>query len=154
MKKYALINYTTGEIYSMSSEDSRFTAQALYKRAESLRRECIRYGYRQSRLELVDCSMCPNKVLDGKTIQLWYGEDTTPLEDMGFSVRTYHMLKKRGCDVARLVADYAMGTSIFWNIPRKSILEIERILRAYDIVAAQTLRRNINKRRGEQWGLQ
>ena len=92
MKNYALVNYSTGEIFSMSSDDDGFTAQTLYRRADSLRRECIRYGYAQSTLELINCSKCPNAIRDGIIMCQWAGGTATPVEEMGFSVRTLHHL--------------------------------------------------------------
>lgn len=153
MKKYALVNYSTGEIFSMSSENDGFTARTLYRRADSLRRESIRYGYAQSTLELIDCSKCPNAIRDGIVIYNWLGGTATPIEEMGFSIRTLHHLQKRGLGSAFDVASYAMGIDIFSRFPKSGILEIERIIRPYDEEAARILRRHINKRRGEKWGL-
>ena len=153
MKKYALINYSTGEIFSMSSENDRFTARTLYRRADRLRRESIRYGDAQSTLELINCSKCPNTIRDGIVICQWAGGTATPVEEMGFSVRTLHHLQKRGAESAFEVASYAMGIDIFSSFPRREILEIERIIRPYDEEAARILRRHINQKRGEKWGL-
>ena len=51
---YALINYGTGEIYSISGE--KITCQYLYNRALSQRREALRYGYALDKMHLVKCS--------------------------------------------------------------------------------------------------
>ena len=107
---YALINYGTGEIFSISGEN--ITCQYLYNRALSIRREALRYGYALDKMHLVRCSDYEH-IMNGAVIQEWEGGLNTPIEDLRLCVRTYWTLKNRRLDNVGLILDYVKGEDIF-----------------------------------------
>lgn len=149
MKKiYALVNHSTGEVYTCEGED--ITCQTLYRRALSCRRSAVYYEDMQDYITLLrvdgyDCDSLRN----GTVIQQWQGGMNTPMEDMGLCVRSYYALKKRGCKTAEDVAIIARCCAVWTFLPDKAVRELVRILYAYDKGAAQVIIRRINERRKE-----
>lgn len=144
MKMYALINYGTGEVYTISGEN--ITAQYLYKRALSQRRESVRYGYALDKMQLVKCSDYEH-IMQGAVIQEWEGGLNTPIEDLRLPVRTYWALKRRRLDNVGLVLNYAVQEDIFRRLPAKAIYGLAEILKPYNEATACSLIRRTNSRR-------
>jgi hypothetical protein len=141
---YALVNFGTGEIFTISGEN--ITCQYLYNRALSQRREAVRYGYALDKMHLVRCSDYKH-IMEGTVVQEWKGGLDTPIEDMGFCVPAYYLLKRRMCNTAREVAEYICQEDIFRRASRRVQLDIVRIMKPYSEEATQKLIRGINKRR-------
>lgn len=144
MKMYALINYGTGEIYSISGEN--ITAQYLYNRALSKRREAVRYGYALDKMHLVRCSDYEH-IMGGAVIQEWEGGYNTPIEDLGLCVRTYWTLKNRRLDNVGLILDYVKGEDIFRRLPYRALYDLAKVLKPYDEATACGLIRRVSLRR-------
>ena len=147
MKKiYALVNYSTGEVYTCEGEN--ITCQSLYKRALSCRRNAIYCESMQDYIRLLRVDGYGyNSITDGAVIQEWQGGMNTPLEDMGLCVRSYYAFKKRGCKTAEDVAIIVKSCAIWTFIPYEALRELARILQAYDEAAARVVIRRINERR-------
>ena len=141
MKFYALINYGTGEVYTITAP----TCQALYKRAMHIRRECIRYGYMQDNIRLLTCDSYAD-IHNGSVIAEWKGGSDTPILDMGVSMPLYNRLHRRGIDTAESLAEYAKGMMIFSRLPSRMIREVIEVLQPYDKRAAMKLTRHLNER--------
>lgn len=141
---YALINYGTGEIFSISGEN--ITSQYLYNRALSQRREAIRYGYALDKMQLVRCSDYEH-IMNGAVIQEWEGGLNTPIEDLGLCVRTYYTLKNRRLDNVGLILDYVKGEDIFRRLPSRALYDLAKTLKPYDEATACNLIRRVNLRR-------
>lgn len=141
---YALINYGTGEIYSVSGEN--ITAQYLYNKALSIRRECIRYGYALDKMQLVRCSDY-NHIMQGAVIQEWEGGYNTPIEDLRLCVRTYYTLKNRRLDTVGLILEYIKQDDIFRRLPSKALYDLAETIKPYDEATACGLIRRTNLRR-------
>ena len=141
---YALINYGTGEIYSVSGEG--VTCQYLYKRALSVRREALRYGYALDKMHLVKCSDYEH-IMNGAIIQEWEGGYNTPIEDLKLCVRTYWTLKNRRLNNVGLILDYVKGEDIFRRLPSKALYDLAVVLKPYDEATACGLIRRVNLRR-------
>lgn len=144
MKMYALINYGTGEVFTISGEN--ITAQYLYKRALSQRRENVRYGYALDKMQLVKCSDYEH-IMQGAIIQEWEGGLNTPIEELRLPVRTYWVLKRRMLDNVGLILSYAVQEDIFRRLPNKAIFGLAKTLMPYDKVTACSLIRRANLRR-------
>ena len=143
---YALINYGTGEIYSISGEN--ITAQYLYNRALSIRREALRYGYALDKMHLVRCSDYEH-IMNGAVIQEWEGGYNTPIEDLRLCVRTYWTLKHRRLDNVGLILDYVKQEDILRRLPSKALYDLAKVLKPYDEATACGLIRRVNLRRIE-----
>ena len=141
---YALINFDTGEIYSISGEN--ITCQYLYKRALSVRREALRYGYALDKMHLVRCSDYEH-IMNGTVIQEWRGGLNTPIEDLKLCVRTYWTLKNRRCDTVDLILDYVKSEDIFHRLPAKALYDLAEVLKPYDEATACKIIRRTNERR-------
>jgi len=141
---YALINYGTGEIFSISGEN--ITCQYLYNRALSQRREALRYGYALDKMQLVRCSDYEH-IMNGAVIQEWEGGLNTPIEDLRLCVRTYWTLKRHGYDNVGMVLDYVKSDDIFRRLPSKALYELAEIIKPYDEATACGLIRRVNLRR-------
>lgn len=144
MKTYALINFGTGEIYSISGEN--ITAQYLYNRALSQRREAIRYGYALDKMHLVRCSDYEH-IMSGAVIQEWEGGLNTPIEELGLCVRTYWTLKNRRLDTVGLMLDYIKQDDILRRLPSRALYDLAEIIKPYDEATACGLIRRTNLRR-------
>ena len=153
MKTYALINYDSGEICTVTAN----TCKAFYDRALSERRYCINRKIHQDHLTLVVCDAIEytsNGIIyrNAKTLQEWAGGNDTPLLEMGVSMPLYNRLHFRGIDTAGSLAEYAKGMMIFSRLPSKMIREVIEVLTPYNKLAAMTLTRHYNERhykRGE-----
>lgn len=143
---YALINFGTGEIFSISGEN--ITCQYLYNRALSQRREAVRYGYALDKMHLVRCSDYEH-IMNGAVIQEWEGGYNTPIEDLGLCVRTYWTLKNRRLDNVGLILDYVKQDDIFRRLPSKALYDLAKVLKPYDEATACGLIRRVNLRRIE-----
>ena len=141
---YALINYGTGEIYSISGEN--ITCQYLYNRALSQRREAIRYGYALDKMHLVKCSDYEH-IMNGAVIQEWEGGYNTPIEDFRLCVRTYYTLKNRRLDNVGLILSYVKGEDILHRLPSRALYDLAKVLKPYDEATACGLIRRVNLRR-------
>lgn len=141
---YALINYGTGEILSISSEN--ITSQHLYNRALSQRRKAVRYGYALDKMQLVRCSDYEH-IMSGAVIQEWAGGLNTPIEDLRLCVRTYWTLKNRRLDTVGLMLDYIKQDDILRRLPQKALYDLAKAIKPYDEVAACYLIRRVNLRR-------
>lgn len=141
---YALINYGTGEIFSISGE--KITCQYLYNRALSQRREYVRYGYALDKMQLVKCSDYEH-IMNGAVIQEWEGGLNTPIEDLRLSVRTYWTLKNRRLDTVGLALDYIKQDDILRRLPQKALYDLAVIIKPYDEATACGLIRRVNLRR-------
>ena len=141
---YALINYGTGEIYSISGEN--ITCQYLYNRALSQRREAIRYGYALDKMHLVKCSDYEH-IMNGAVIQEWEGGYNTPIEDLRLCVRTYYTLKNRRLDNVGLILSYVKGEDILHRLPSRALYDLAKVLKPYDEATACGLIRRVNLRR-------
>lgn len=144
MKRYALVNYDTGEVYTI--EGDGITCRSLYKRALSIRRENIRYNYRQDKMHLFRLDE-GKSLTNGALLQEWEGGYNTPIEELGLSVRVYWSLKNRRCDNVGQILEYAASNDIFRRLPTKGITELIKVLRAYDKPKAVALTRKMNERR-------
>ena len=144
MKMYALINYGTGEVFTISGEN--ITAQYLYKRALSQRRENVRYGYALDKMQLVKCSDYEH-IMQGAIIQEWEGGVNTPIEELRLPARTYWSLKCRRLDNVGLILSYAVQEDIFRRLPNKAIYGLAETLKPYDEATACSLIRRANRRR-------
>ena len=147
MKKiYALVNQSTGEVYTVEGEG--LTCRSLYKRALSCRRNAIYCDSMQDYITLLRVDGYGYDSLhNGTVIQQWQGGMNTPIEEMGFCVSAYYPLKKRGCKTAEDVAIIVKSCAVWTYIPRKALIDLARILRAYDESAARVIIRRINERR-------
>lgn len=143
-KMYALVNYSTGEIYTIEGEN--ITCQNLYKRALSCRRKAIYSEAMQDYIRLLRVDSY-GEIMNGSVIQEWQGGMNTPLEDIGLRVSAYYPLKKRGCKTAEDVAIIVKSCAVWTFIPRKALISLARILQQYDDVAARVIIRRINERR-------
>ena len=141
---YALINYGTGEIYSISGEN--ITCQHLYNRALSQRREAIRYGYALDKMHLVRCSDYEH-IMSGAVIQEWEGGYNTPIEDLKLCVRTYYTLKNRRLDNVGLILSYVKDEDILRRLPSRALYDLAEALKPYDEATACGLIRRVNLRR-------
>lgn len=141
---YALVNFGTGEISTISGEN--ITCQYLYNRALSQRREAVRYGYALDKMHLVRCSDYKH-IMDGAVIQEWKGGLNTPIEDLHLCVRTYYTLKHRRLDTVGLVLDYVKQEDIFSRLPQKALYDLAKTLKPYDEATACGLIRRVNLRR-------
>ena len=141
---YALINYGTGEIFSISGEN--ITCQYLYNRALSQRREAVRYGYALDKMHLVRCSDYEH-IMNGALIQEWEGGYNTPIEDLRLCVRTYWTLKTRRLDNVGLILDYVKQEDIFRRLPSKALYDLAKVLMPYDEATAGELIHRVNLRR-------
>lgn len=145
-KKYALVNLSTGEVYTIEGEN--ITCQTLYRRALSCRRLAVYTETAQDDIKLFRINGYGwESLTNGSLIAEWKGGINTPIKEMGFCVTAYYSLKRRGCKTALDVASYICSTTIFLRIPKKAILNIEKVMRAYDQEATRLFRVNINKRR-------
>ena len=145
-KIYALVNYSTGEVYTCEGEG--ITCQSLYKKALSCRRNAIYCESMQDYIRLLRVDGYGyNSITDGTIIQEWQGGMNTPIEEMGLCVSAFYPLKKRGCKTAEDVAIIVKSCAIWTFIPYKALLDLARILRAYDEAAARVVIRRINERR-------
>lgn len=147
MKKiYALVNYSTGEVYTCEGVD--ITCQSLYKRALSCRRNAIYCESMQDYIRLIRVDGYGyDSITSGTLIQEWQGGMNTPLEDMGLCVSAFYPLKKRGCKTAEDVAIMVRSCAVWTYIPRKALIDLARILRQYDEAAARVIIRRINEER-------
>lgn len=147
MKKiYALVNYSTGEVYTCEGEN--ITCQSLYKRALSCRRNAIYCESMQDYIRLLRVDGYGyESITSGSVIQEWQGGMNTPLEDMGLCVSAFYPLKKRGCKTAEDVAIIVRSCAVWTFIPRKALIDLARILRQYDEAAARVIIRRINEER-------
>lgn len=141
---YALINYGTGEIFSISGEN--ITCQYLYNRALSQRRKALRYGYALDKMHLVRCSDYEH-IMNGAVVQEWEGGLNTPIEDLRLCVRTYWTLKNRRCDTIGLILDYVKSEDIFHRLPSKALYNLAEVLKPYDEATACKIIRRTNERR-------
>ena len=141
---YALINYGTGEIFSISGKN--ITCQYLYNRALSQRREAVRYGWALDKMHLVKCSDYEH-IMNGAVIQEWKGGYNTPIEDLRLSVRTYWTLKNRKLDNVGLILDYVKGEDIFHRLPSKALYDLAKALKPYNEATACGLIRKVNLHR-------
>lgn len=141
---YALINYGTGEIFSISGE--KITCQYLYNRALSQRREYVRYGYALDKMQLVKCSDYEH-IMSGVVIQEWEGGLNTPIEDLKLCVRTYWTFKNRRLDTVGLMLDYIKQEDIFRRLPSKALYDLAVTIKPYDEATACGLIRRVNLRR-------
>ena len=141
---YALVNYGTGEIYTISGEN--ITCQYLYNRALSQRREALRYGYALDKMQLVRCSDYEH-IMNGAVVQEWEGGFNTPIEELRLCVRTYWTLKNRRLNNIGLILDYVKGEDIFRRLPSKALYDLAKVLKPYDEAAACGLIRRVNERR-------
>lgn len=141
---YALVNYGTGEIFSISGEKN--TCQYLYNRALSMRREALRYGYTLDKMHLVRCSDYEH-ITNGAVIQEWEGGLNTPIEDLRLCVRTYWTLKNRRCDTVGLILDYVQSEDIFHRLPARALYDLAEVLKPYDKATACKIIRRTNERR-------
>ena len=140
---YALINYGTGEIYSISGEN--ITCQYLYNRALSQRREANRYGYALDKMHLVRCSDYEH-IMNGAVIQEWEGGLNTPIEELRLCVRTYWTLKNRRCNTMGQICDYVKSEDIMRRLPRTALIQLVSVIKPYDKATAEYLTRKINER--------
>lgn len=147
MKKiYALVNYSTGEVYTVEGEG--VTCQSLYKKALSCRRNAIYCESMQDYIRLLRVDGYGyDSITNGTIIQEWKGGANTPIEEMGLCVSAYYPLKKRGCKTAEDVAIMVRSCAVWTFIPRKALHELARIMNEYDKPAARVLIRRINERR-------
>ena len=143
---YALINYGTGEIFSISGEN--ITCQYLYNRALSKRREALRYGYALDKMHLVRCSDYEH-IMSGAVIQEWEGGLNTPIEDLRLCVRTYWTLKNRRLDTVGLILEYTKQDDILRRLPSRALYDLAKIIKPYDEATACGLIRRVNLRRIE-----
>lgn len=141
---YALVNYGTGEIYTISGEN--ITCQYLYNRALSQRREALRYGYALDKMQLVRCSDYEH-IMNGAVVQEWEGGFNTPIEELRLCVRTYWTLKNRRLNNVGLILDYVKGEDIFRRLPSKALYDLAKVLKPYDEATACGLIRRTNLRR-------
>lgn len=141
---YALVNYGTGEIYTISGEN--ITCQYLYNRALSQRREALRYGYALDKMQLVRCSDYEH-IMNGAVVQEWEGGFNTPIEELRLCVRTYWALKNRRLHNVGLILDYVKGEDIFRRLPQKALYDLAKVLKPYDEATACGLIRRTNLRR-------
>lgn len=141
---YALINYDTGEIYSISGEN--ITCQYLYNRALSQRRKALHYGYTLDKMQLVKCSDYKH-IMSGAVIQEWAGGLNTPIEDLRLCVRTYWTFKNRRLDTVGLMLDYIKQEDILRRLPRKALYDLAEVIKPYDEATACGLIRRVNLRR-------
>ena len=141
---YALINFGTGEIYSISGEN--ITCQYLYNRALSIRREALRYGYTLDKMHLVRCSDYEH-IMNGAVIQEWEGGFNAPIEDLRLCVRTYWTLKNRRLDNVGLILDYVKQEDIFRRLPSRALYDLAVVLKPYYEATACGLIRRVNLRR-------
>ena len=141
---YALVNFGTGEIYSISGE--KITCQYLYNRALSQRREAVRYGYTLDKMHLVRCSDYEH-IMNGAVIQEWEGVLNTTIEDLRLAVRTYWTLKNRRLDTVGLILDYIKQDDILRRLPQKALYDLAVIIKPYDEATACGLIRRVNLRR-------
>lgn len=139
---YCLINYTTGEVYTVKGAIS---AQFLYKRALSHRRFCIYRGYSQDYMRLYAFND-GEAHFSGRVVEEWQGGQFTPIEDMGLCVRAYYALLRRGCKTAEQVARYVYEKDIDRRLPDKVQYQVAEVLDAYDHEAACHLRKKLNLR--------
>lgn len=144
MKRYALVNYDTGEVFTI--EGNGITCRYLYNRALSIRRENVRYNYRQDKMHLYRLEE-GKSLTNGVLLQEWEGGYNTPIEELGLSVRVYWTLKNRRCDNVGQILEYAADDDIFRRLPTKGITELIKVLRAYDKPKAVALTRKMNERR-------
>ena len=138
---YALINYSTGEVYST---EGRYAVQYLYNRALSIRRHNRRYDLTQDELELV---ILDDNRIPAKTVEKWAGGVDTPIEDLALSVRVYHTLKRHGINTVSEAAAYAIGSMIDSRLPSKAQYELAHRLLSYCPEAASKIIRKLNLRR-------
>lgn len=141
--KYALVNYGTGEIFTISGEN--ITCQYLYNRALSQRRKAVRYGYALDNMRLL--RVTGESLHDGVTIKEWAGGLQTPIEDLGLCVRTYWTLKHRRLDTVGLILDYVKQDDIFRRLPQKALYDLAKTIKPYDGATACGLIKRVNLRR-------
>lgn len=141
---YALINYGTGEICSISGEN--ITCQYLYNRALSQRRQAIRYGYALDKMQLVKCSDYEH-IMNGAVIQEWAGGLNTPIEDLRLPVRVYWTFKNRRLDTVGLMLDYIKQDDILRRLPSKALYDLSEAIKSYDEDTACGLIHRLNLRR-------
>lgn len=139
MKKTALFNYTTGEIYTYSGE---YATQVLYKKALSMRREARRYGYVQD-------FMCLAKVDDDGSviffIEEWLGGNDTPTEDINFSMVARNRLRR--CKTAKEIALYMTRPNFDAFVPMRVQYEIAKAMMPYAPTVATKCIRKLNLKR-------
>lgn len=133
-KTYQLVNYGTGEVYTVES----LTAQYLYNRACSIRRENIRYNMPQDNIKLF---------IGDRIIAEWKGKLETPIEDLGINLPIYYCLKRRGLSTIGQVIQYAYTKDIDRRLSDKRQYELAKILMIYDKNAACKLIRKLNDRK-------
>lgn len=145
MSMYALINFDSGEIYSIEGEN--ITCQYLYKKALSIRRKNIYYGYKQDKLHLIKCSNYKN-IMNGTIIQEWEGGLDTPLVETGLTVRAYYSIIRRSEAKTIGEAIQHIENSDFFNRNGNIVLQhIIKIVKIYDENAAKRLTKIYNKTR-------
>ena len=150
MKKiYALVNYSTGEVYNCEGEG--VTCQGLYRRALSCRRNAIYCESVQDYIRLLRVEgYAPADILNGVIIQEWRGGINPPVDDMGLSPAACRPLKMRGCKTAEDVVIMVRSCAVWTYIPRRDLLDLARILREYDETAARVIINRLNKERRAQ----
>ena len=134
MNIYTLVNYGTGEISTIKAD----SPQMLYNRADSLRRECIRYNMPQDTIKL----FCGDVI-----IAVWAGGMDTPLEALGLDMEVYKCLYAIGLRTIGDLAQYAYTKDIDLWIDDKKQYKIAKIIMLYDKNAACKLIRKLNNRR-------
>lgn len=145
-KIYALVNYSTGEVYTVEGEG--VTCQSLYKKALSCRRNVIYCEGMQDYIRLLRVDGYGyDSITNGTVIQEWKGGMNTPIEEMGLCVSAYYPLKKRGCKTAEDVAIMVRSCAVWTFIPCKALHQLARIMNEYDKSTARVLIRRLNERR-------